>query len=282
MHTKHLFAAAVLALPLAALAEGDSPWLPIPGQFTVGISQTEQSGDSAYVGRNELPLSMITGGGASKYKRSTTQVRLAYGLADAVSLDASLGYARVKVGQADRDNGATDAILGANWRVLDEFGRPGFPTLTLRGAAILKGSYDGARLASVGKDANGFEVAAILGKQFTPALSLWAELGLQDRSSGVPNATFFEISGRYRLAPKWSLSAGYGNKKFSGNLDIGAPAFAPSRFQQVKEERQVVKLGVGFALAGNQGLALNLAKVTKGRNTVKDDAIVGLAYTYGF
>jgi hypothetical protein len=282
MHTRHLLAAAVLALPLAALAEGDSPWLPIPGQFTLGINHTEQSGDSAYVGSKELPLSAVTMGGASKYKRATTQLRLAYGLSDALSLDAALGYSRVKVGQADRDNGATDAILGASWRVLDEFERPGLPTLTLRGAAILKGSYDGARLASVGKDANGYEVAVMVGKQFTPALSLWAELGLQDRSSSVPNATFFEINGRYRVAPKWSLTAGYGNKKFSGDLDIGGPGFSPSRFQQVKEEREVVKLGVGFAFARNQGVSLNLAKVTGGRNTVKDDSIVGLSYTFGF
>ncbi len=282
MHTRHLLAAIVLALPLAALAEGDSPWLPIPGQFTLSLGQTEQSGDSAYIGSTELPLSAITGGGASKYKRSTTQFRASYGLSDSVSLDAAVGYGRVRVGQADRDNGVTDANLGVNWRVLDEYERPGLPTLTLRGAAILKGSYDGARLASVGKDANGYEVAVILGKQFTPALSLWAELGLQDRSNSVPNATFFELNGRYRFAPQWSATLGYGNKKFSGDLDIGGPGFAPSRFQQVKEEREVVKLGVGFALARNQGVALNLAKVTGGRNTVKDDSIVGLSYTVGF
>ena len=282
MHTRHLLAAAVLALPLTALAEGDSPWLPIPGQFTLGISQTEQSGDSAYIGSTELPLSAITGGGASKYKRSTTQVRASYGLSDSVSLDAALGYGSVQVGQADRDSGTTDAVLGANWRVLDEFERPGLPTLTLRGAAILKGSYEGARLASVGKDANGYELAVILGKQFTPALSLWGEVGFQDRSSSVPNATFYEINGRYRLAPQWSLTAGYGNKKFSGDLDIGGPGFSPSRFQQVKEERELVKLGVSFAFARNQGVALNLAKVTGGRNTVKDDSIVGLSYTIGF
>jgi hypothetical protein len=282
MHTRFLLAAAVLALPLTALAEGDSPWLPIPGQFTLGISQTEQSGDSAYIGSTELPLSAITGGGASKYKRSTTQVRASYGLSDSVSLDAALGYGRVKVGQADRDSGTNDAILGANWRVLDEFARPGLPTLTLRGAAILKGSYEGARLASVGKDANGYELAVILGKQLTPALSLWGELGLQDRSSSIPNATFFELNGRYRFGPRWSATLGYSNKKFSGDLDIGGAGFSPSRFQQVKEERELVKLGVGFAFARNQGVALNLAKVTGGRNTVKDDSIVGLSYSLGF
>jgi hypothetical protein len=282
MRTRHFLAATVLALPLTALAEADSPWLPIPGQFTLGFSQTEQSGKSAYIGSTEMPLSAITGGGASKYKRSTTQFRASYGLSDSVSLDAALGFGRVEVGLADRDNGSTDSVLGVNWRVLDEFERPGLPSLTLRGAAILKGSYEGGRLASVGKDANGYELAVILGKQFTPELSLWSELGFQDRTDNVPNATFFELNGRYRFAPRWSATLGYSTKKFGGNLDIGGPGFAPSRFQQVREERELVKLGVGFAFAGNQGVALNLAKVTGGRNSVKDDSTVGVSYTLGF
>ena len=159
---------------------------------------------------------------------------------------------------------------------------PALPTLTLRAAAILKGSYDGARLAAVGKDANGFEVAVVLGKQITPAIALWAEVGVQDRSGKVPNATFYELGARLRFAPGWSASLGYGAKKFSGNHDIGGPGFSPGRFQEVREERGVAKLGIGYAFAGNQGLALNLAKAVSGRNTVKDDQIVGLSYTFAF
>ena len=44
----------------------------------------------------------------------------------------------------------------------------------------------------------------------------------------------------------------------------------------------MVKLGLGWAVAGNQGLALILAKTTSGRNTVKDDQVTGLSYTYAF
>lgn len=282
MKTRTLLAAAALTLPLAALAEGDSPWLPIPGQFSLGVNHTEQSGDEAWIGSTKLPLSAITGGGASKYRRSTTQLRLGYGLSDAVSLDATLGYGRVKVGAADNSSGRLDSILGVNWRVLDEFERPSLPTLTLRGAAIIKGDYDGGRLAALGNAQNGFEVAAILGKQVTPALALWAELGAQKRSGSVPRAVFYDLGARYRFAPKWSVSLGYSDKKYGGALDIGGPGFTPSRFQDVRTERAVAKLGVGYALAGNQGIALNLAKTVSGRNTVKDDQIVGLSYTYAF
>ena len=282
MQFRNLFVSALAALPLLALAESNSPWLPIPGQLSLGLNHTEQSGKDAYIGSMQLPLSAITGGGASKYKRSTSSLRVDYGLSDSLALDASIGYAKVKVGAADNDSGGTDSTLGLRWRVLDEYENPALPTLTLRGAAIFKGSYDGARLASVGKDANGFEAAVVLGKQIIPALALWAEVGIQNRSDNVPNATFYEIGARFRFAPTWSASLGYSSKKFGGNLDIGGPGFSPARFQQVREERGVVKLGIGYAFAGNQGLALNLAKTTSGRNTVKDDQAVGLSYTIAF
>lgn len=278
-----LLAAALVALPLVALAEGSSPWLPIPGQLSLTLNQTEQSGSNAYIGATQLPVAAITGGAASKFKRSTTSLRLGYGLADSVSLDATVGYGKVKAGAADSDSGQSDSVLGINWRVLDEFEQPSLPTLTLRGAAIFKGSYDGARLAAIGNDQNGIELAALLGKQITPNFALWAEAGVQDRSGSVPKATFYEIGARYRFATQWSASLAYGAKKYGGDLDIGGPGFSPARFQDVRAERELVKLGLGYALAGNQGLALNYAKVLNdGRNTVKDDSIVGLSYTYAF
>jgi hypothetical protein len=278
-----LLAAAMLALPLATLAEGDSPWLPIPGQFSLTLNQTEQSGSDAYIGDVKLPVETITGGAATKFKRSTTNLRVDYGLADAVSLDATVGYSKVKAGAADDDSGLSDSVIGVNWRVLDEFEQLSLPTLTLRAAAILKGNYDGARLAAIGNDQNGIEVAVLLGKQITPNFALWGEIGAQKRSGGVPTATFYEIGARYRFAAGLSASAGYAAKKYGGDLDIGGPGFSPARFQEVRAERALVKLGLGFAFASNQGLALNYAKVLSGgRNTVQDDPIIGLSYTYAF
>ena len=282
MQLRNFFVATLAALPLLALAESNSPWLPIPGQFSLGLNHTEQSGNDAYIGSTLLPLSAITGGAASKYKRASTTLRLDYGLSDSLALDAAIGYAKVKVGAADSDSGMTDSTLGVRWRVLDEYEDPTLPTLTLRGAAILKGNYDGARLASVGKGANGFEAAVVLGKQILPALALWAEIGVQQRSDSVPSATFYEIGARFRFAPMWSASLGYSDKKFGGDLDIGGAGFSPARFQEVREERGVVKLGIGYAFARNQGLAINLAKTTRGRNTVKDDQVIGLSYAVAF
>jgi hypothetical protein len=280
-HLRIAFACALW--PLAAHAENDSPWLPIPQQFSLTASVVDQSAKDAYIGSTKLPIATITGGAASKFTRTTTSLRVDYGFSDALALDATLSYARVKAGAADSDSGLADTVLGLRWRVLDEYESPGRPTLTLRAAAILKGDYEGARLAAIGNNENGIEVAAILGKQLTPAWALWGSVGVQDRSGGVPNATIYELGARWRFAKGWNTTLAYSGKEYGGNLDIGGPGFSPDRFQQVRAERQLVKLGVGYALAANHGVNLSLQSfVGDGRNTPRDNRIVGLTYTVGF
>jgi hypothetical protein len=72
-----------------------------------------------------------------------------------------------------------------------------------------------------------------------------------------------------------------GTGKSPRRLDQAVPA-APARFQEVRAERGVAKLGVGFAFAANQGVALNFARAVNGRNTVNDDQVIGVSYTLGF
>jgi hypothetical protein len=282
MHLKKLLTTTALLLPAMAFAEGDSPWLPIPGEFSLGVSHTEQSGDTAYIGNMKVSLSDITMGGASKFKQSTTRVRFGWGISDSLAVDATLGSGKVRVGAADNDKGMIDSVIGLSWRVLDEYESLGLPTVTVRGAAILKGDYDGARLAGLGNDENGIELSVLVGKEVASGFAVWGGLGLQNRSGAVPNARFIEAGARYRFAPGWSASVGYSDKKYGGDLDIAGPGFSPDRFQEVRAQRGVAKLGLGYSFASNQGVALNLAKVLSGRNTVKDDQIVSFAYTIGF
>lgn len=282
MKLKATLTTMLIAMPLLACAEGDSPWLPIPGQISLSVSHTEQSGDYAYIGDKKLSLSDITGGGATKFERSTTALRLGYGISDALALDATIGWGRVEAGDTDKDDGMIDSVLGLNWRVLDELEDPSLFTLTLRAAAIVKGDYEGGRLAGLGNGANGYELAAIAGKQLSTNWSVTAEAGFQDRDNDVPNAVFVELGTSYRFTPKWVASLGYSAKRYGGHLDIGGPGFTPDRFQQVREERDVIKVGVGLALAGNQALGLSASQLISGRNTTRDDYAVSLNYTYGF
>ena len=270
------------ALSVPALAQSNAPWLPIPGSGSLSAGYVNQSGDSAYIGDKKLPLRTITGGGAERYKRDNVSLKFAYGLTDSVSVDAAVVHSKVKIGAADNASGIADSVLGVNWRVLDEFERRSLPTVTLRLSGILNGSYDGARLAGLGKDANGYGLSVLIGRQFTPKLSAWGGLGFEKRDNGVPTAKFVDLNAAYAVLPKLSLSAGYTNKKFGGNLDIGGPGFTPAAFQKVKEERETVRVGASYALTGKQSVGVSLGQAISGRNTVKDDRIIGVNYSLGF
>jgi len=281
MRIPTLLVAFAVAFPLTSAAEGDSPWLPIPGQYALSASYTQETAKEGYVGTTKLSISAITGGAATEFKRTTTRIGINYGFRDAVSFDASVGYGDVEVGSADSDSGVLDSVVGVKWRVVDEYVVDMFPTITLRGAAIINGNYDGGRLGGLGNDANGYELAAIVGKQFNNMFSLSGEVAVQNRSNNVPNATSLEVGAQYHFALRWSASAGYSSKKYGGDLDIGATEFTASRFQEVRDEHKLAKLSIGYAVAHNQGVTLNLAKsVGSGRNSVVDDQVVGVSYTY--
>ncbi len=273
----------VFGVSSIATAQSNSPWLPIPGTGSVGVSYVSQQGDSAFVmGGMDVPIVGITGGAATKYKRDSFGLKLAYGISDSVSVDAAFGYGKATVGAADRSSGLTDTTLAANWRVLDEYSNRSAPTITLRAAAILNGNYEGARLAALGKDASGYQLSLLIGRQITPSFGVWAGVGYEDRSRGIPNATFFDVNAAYSVIPALSLSLGYTSKRYGGNLNIAGPGFSPDRFQQVNEVRDTVRFGASYSIGSNQSLSLSLGKLVSGRNTVKDDRIVGLGYTYGF
>jgi Putative MetA-pathway of phenol degradation len=279
-----LAALALASASFSAFAQSNgSPWLPLPGGGAVTISDTTQSGDSAYVmGGMDVPISAITSGGASKYKRESIGLKLNYGISDSVAIDVGLNYSKAKVGAADSSSGLGDSTVGVNYRVLDEYERRGLPTITLRAAAILGGNYDGARLAAIGKDASGYELAVLIGKQLTPQFSVWGSVGFEARSRDVPNATFVDLNLGYSPISNLTLSAGYTTKKYGGSLDIAGPGFSPARFQQVNEERDTVRVGASYSFSGNQSVALQYGKLVRGRNTVRDDNILGLAYTFSF
>jgi hypothetical protein len=275
-------ALSIALIPALTHAQSVSPWLPIPGSGTISLGYIDQSANSAYIGDKNLPVSGITGGAASKYKRSSYGLNFNYGITDSLSIDGTLAHGKVKVGAADNSSGLLDTVIGLNWRVVDEYETRNAPTVTLRFTGILNGNYDGAKLAALGKDASGFGLNAIIGRQFSPTLRTWGGIGLENRGKSVPNAFSFDANVGYRVLPAIDLTAGYVNKKYSGSLDIGGAGFTPAAFQRVKEQRQVVKIGASYAIAGNQTIGLSLGKVVGGRNTVKDSSILGVNYSYGF
>lgn len=274
-----------LALPLTAVAEGTSPWLPAPGQLALGIAYTYQTADSAYImGDADVPVDEITMDGTDEYVVDTTSIQVSYGISDSLSLDAAVSYTEVDAGSdpGASEKGLGDSVIGLQWRVVDEYIYPESPTISLRAAALIAGDYPTNTISSLGKGADGFELSAIVGKQITPKFSVWGEIGHQNRDNSVPDSLFYNLNAAVSFTPTLSGSIGFSRKTYSGDLDIGGVGFAPERFPEINEERSLVKVGLNYAFASNQGVSLNLATLTDGKNTVNDDLIVSVAYSYGF
>ena len=266
----------------ATHAAATSPWLPIPGQLALTLNHTVQSGETAIINKVKVPIIAITRGEASEFERSTTSLILNYGISDALALDAIIGYGDVDAGVSENDSDISDAVIGLSWRLVDEY-LGALPTITTRVGVIIAGDYEDNQLASIGDGQNGLDVSLLVGKQLTGAFALSAEVGHQNRNGDVPDAFYYSVTASYSFLEKLSASIGYSVHEYAGDLDLNDPEFSANpRYKQVRAQNRTAKIGLNYSLAGNQALALNLGTTIDGRNTVDDDTIIGLSYTYGF
>lgn len=266
-----LCATGLVAFSTLAHAE-NAVWLPAPGSGTLALSYVSQSADRFYIGPSLMALPFGT------IKQKTTTLSGQYSIIDGIAVDAQLPFARRSSGLGS-DSGTGDARLGVTWRFVDEFERRNTPTVAVRVGAIFAGDYETQRPDSIGDGASGYEVSLLVGKYITQSFAIRGELGIRDRSKGVPNDTFVSVGADYRITPSLVASVGYLNSRKSGGLDIGGPGFTPARFQQVAEKRGVVSAGIGYAVTPRVAVSLNFAKVTNGRNTSKSD-IFGLGVSF--
>jgi hypothetical protein len=251
----------------------NSVWLPAPGSGNVSLSYVEQEADRFYIGESEMSLPFGT------IKNKTFTLGAQFGLTDALALDAKLPSARRTSGLG-KDSGIGDARLGITYRFVDEFETRGAPSVGLRLGAIIKGNYETQRPDSIGDGTSGVEASILIGKKLGP-VGLSAELGVRDRNKGVPNETFFNVSANFAIGGGFAANVGFSDTRSSGNLDIGGPGFDPSKFQQVKEERQIVSAGVSYAVTRGISLSGNVGRVIDGRNTQKADIYgVGVAFDF--
>lgn len=266
---------------MTALAESTSPWLPIPGQLSLTLNYTQQSGDSSYINQTDVPVIEITGGEAEEFERTTTSLIINYGISDSVALDAVIGYGEVDAGVSSNDSDRSDAIIGLSWRIVDEDFSI-LPTITTRVGAIIGGDYAVDQLASIGDGQNGLDVSILLGQNITNTFAINAEIGHQTRDGNIPDATYYGVNLSLYVLDKIGLNIGYSVNEYGGELDLAGPGFTPARFQEVRAERSLAKAGINYSFANNHGIAVNYATIVDGRNTIKDDSIVGVSYTYAF
>ncbi len=266
---KEIIAAIAMAFPLLATADG-SPWLPVPGSTSLTIGYVKQAGDEFFVGTEKATL-------PAEIRQETYSIGAQYGLADALAIDAKLNYARNRFDAPagfplpnGNESALGDTSIGASWRVVDEFEHTGAPTLTLRAAVNIAGNYDVGKINAIGDKASGVDLSVLVGKYLTPKFTVAGELGYRYRNHAVPDDLWYGVNLGYSVASFVSVSAAYTVTRSRGDLDIGGAGFSPSRFPEVREDRDLVSAGASFALAPRSSLNVNYGEVIDGRNTTKE------------
>lgn len=261
-----------LTLPVVAMADG-APWLPVPGSTQLSIGYINQTGDEFTAGTEKMALPM-------EIEQKTYSISLQHGVNEYLSVDAKLNYASSSFGASD-DSARGDSVIGLNWLLVDEFERVGMPTVTLRTAAIIAGDYDTGKIDAVGDGADGIELSLLAGKFLTPKLTVSGKIGYRNRSDSVPDDLFVDVNVGYSIASFATLSAGYSTTRSRGDLDIGGAGFSPDRFPELREDRDLAKIGVAFAVAPQTALNVNYGEIVSGRNTTLA-SVWGVSMTRSF
>ena len=249
---------ATITIPL--LAES-SPWLPVPKTGSVTVSQVSQTADRFYRGSSAIGIPF------GDLEQNTTWVSLAYGVTDALAVDARIGRSAADAGPVGEDKGGTDTTVGLTWRLLDEDADPGMPSIAVRVALVVAGDYDVGMPNAIGDGGDGYEASLVVGKIIAEQFALSADLGVRSLGNDVPQQTLFTATAHWVTPiPALSVRAQYHQQRSDGDLDIGGSGFSPPRFPEVTEDIDRVSVGASFT-QGPFSIGVDRFNTTGARNT---------------
>ncbi len=260
MTIRALVLAAVQAIPALVLAQ--SPWLPGEKKAVVTTTFVWQGFDKIWVGSERVPL-------PSRVTQRAFLGTVEYGVTSSIAVDATSGFTgtdSTAFGGRNKDSGLIDTSAGIRWRFLDESRASSrfAPTITVRAAAIVKGTYRANNPFSAGDGAPGGEVSLLWGKALgETGAGVYGDAGFRKRSKGVPDDGFGS-AGVYKRIKKVNLSAGYRHTNGLNGMNIGDPGFT---FPKLKEVVRSTEFGAGLS-KGKRYYQVFAAHAISGRNTV--------------
>lgn len=262
-----------------AAAQAGSPWLLPERKANFNVTYVYQNYQDFWLGTEKAEL-------PDDITQNSIFFGLDYGLTDRIALDFATGYSRASFsppGEAVDDiSGLYDTTFGLRFGLVDEYEKPGAPTVTLRVGGIIQGSYEASNVHSPGDGASGVELSMLVGKSWAdPGFGLTGELGFRDRNENVP-ADFFGSAGFYKtFLRRGSFSTMYRRNQGLSGLDIGGPGFSPDKFPQLKEINDNLEFGVGVTDEGGRYYGFLVARTLNGRNTGEKTAL-GVTFNVPF
>lgn len=276
---RHFFFGLCFALTgLTAMAQ--SAWTPAKGQFFLTPIYTFENASDFYNGSTRQAIL-----GANTLEQHTVTLASEYGITDRWAADVAIGYTSSSLKNTSlgglQDNtstieGMADTTLGLRYKVIDEFQTKTnwIPTLTLRGAAIIEGTYKANLFQSPGDGASGGQFGFLLGKSYDwlGGIGYYGGVSYRMRGENVPNDLLSNI-GVYKTIYK-GLTANFGyrdERTFGGGISVGelvtGLATGPAQFQQLEDTRSSLEGGLSYRDGGDRVYGISIGKTISGENT---------------
>jgi hypothetical protein len=252
----------LLALPAAAA----TPWIPVEGDLEVGTSFQFEAFDELYEGSSLVPFP------PGNLDQASTRLYLDYGLWEDFAVDARIGWTGTFSQGASGTNGLDDTYLGLSWRVLDELGADNrwVPTLTLRAAAIIAGTYDASTFpVAPGDGASGGEFELAIGKLAGRGFAASLVGGYRVRNNNVPDDWKIRVGLSQTLFDRLTLGLGFLQDTSISGLDVDDPGFGPGLAPQLREIYSNIEAWVGLVDSRGVNYDVGYAHTLAGRNVGK-------------
>ncbi len=267
-------------MPLCARAA--SPWLPESGRLGFTASYIDDSFRDFRYGSNKARL-------ADPYKQNTVYLGFEYGLKRDISIDVETGYTHASAGKISIpgliDNvprqglgGVADSLIGVRWQFL----RIERTVFTVRGAALVKGSYDLSQtnIFSPGDKASGALGSVLMGNSWKHGFYSFSEIGFRYRQTPVPNE-FFGTAGGGITIRRFSAGASYQTARSINGVDIFAPGFTLLDFPATKKVFGSLDFTGNYTMRSGVSLGAIYGRLLEARNFGMK-RILGLTVAYTF
>ncbi|GAB4223972.1 MAG: hypothetical protein Tsb005_20310 [Gammaproteobacteria bacterium] len=271
----------ITSLLITQIALALSPYLPPPRSLYLNTAYTFETANRFWSGRNNMPLQ-------APIKVRTLWLGFDYGIAENLALDFITGYTNSSNPAATRSNfdGIADSTLGLRWQVVDEDLTAHLPSIALRVAGILHGTYErtsgaGNNLHAPGDKVNAVEGDVIVGKHLPWDFTVTGELSYLQRSSPAPEEYIVAANLIQNITPQFNWNVGLRRVANLYGKDISDSDFTgrSSDFQALREIKNYASAGIGYNTPWGQVIGLNYARVIGNNRNTKDSHLVSLYLT---
>jgi len=270
--------AACLLLSVSPIAMSDgSPWLPGDGTVTISTSLTSGSTSDFFIGDTSTPLGGDIEGTFIWFDAS-------YGYDDIWAFDFRAGYAESSFEtNPEEQEDFNDTSFGVSYQFINEFELDnGLPTISGRVGYTIGGDYITNEVDAIGDGASGFDVSLLVGKNVTPAVSLFGDLTYRQRDSDVADGIKALVGVYYTTpVPRLGVSLSAAAIRTDSDINIGDVGVTLDQLPEADKDSDWVILGANYGFDSGIGVGLSYQSVINGKN-VPDSDIGTITVSYSF